>query len=88
MDDRLQRLQALLNAQQLAFNQASIGKTTQVLLERNGKLPGQKIGKSPWLQSVHVISDAQIGDMVDVHLVSAGPNSLAGTPIGKDLNAA
>ncbi|MBU6252623.1 MAG: tRNA (N6-isopentenyl adenosine(37)-C2)-methylthiotransferase MiaB [Alphaproteobacteria bacterium] len=88
MDDRLQRLQALLNAQQLAFNQASVGKTTQVLLERNGKLPGQKIGKSPWLQSVHVISDAQIGDMVDVHLVSAGPNSLAGTPIGKDLNAA
>ncbi|MFM8498914.1 MAG: tRNA (N6-isopentenyl adenosine(37)-C2)-methylthiotransferase MiaB [Chakrabartia sp.] len=88
MDDRLQRLQALLNAQQLAFNQASIGKTTQVLLERNGKLPGQKIGKSPWLQSVHVISDAQIGDMVDVHLVSAGPNSVAGTPISKDLNAA
>jgi tRNA-2-methylthio-N6-dimethylallyladenosine synthase len=88
MDDRLQRLQALLNDQQLAFNQASVGKTTQVLLERNGKLPGQKIGKSPWLQSVHVISDAQIGDMVDVHLVSAGPNSLAGTPIGKDLNAA
>ncbi|NBR30638.1 MAG: tRNA (N6-isopentenyl adenosine(37)-C2)-methylthiotransferase MiaB [Sphingomonadaceae bacterium] len=88
VDDRLQRLQALLNAQQLAFNQASIGKTTQVLLERNGKLPGQKIGKSPWLQSVHVISDAQIGDMVDVHLVSAGPNSVAGTPISKDLNAA
>ena len=88
MDDRLQRLQALLNAQQLAFNQASVGKTTQVLLERNGKLPGQKIGKSPWLQSVHVISDAQIGDMVDVHLVSAGPNSLAGTLISKDLNAA
>ena len=88
MDDRLQRLQALLNAQQLAFNQASIGKTTQVLLERTGKLPGQKIGKSPWLQSVHVISDAQIGDMVDVHLVSAGPNSVAGTPISKDLNAA
>ena len=88
MDDRLQRLQALLNAQQLEFNQASVGKTTQVLLERNGKLPGQKIGKSPWLQSVHVISDAQIGDMVDVHLVSAGPNSLAGTLISKDLNAA
>lgn len=88
MDDRLQRLQALLNAQQLAFNQASVGKTTQVLLERNGKLPGQKMGKSPWLQSVHVISDAQIGDMVDVHLISAGPNSLAGTLISKDLNAA
>jgi tRNA-2-methylthio-N6-dimethylallyladenosine synthase len=88
MDDRLQRLQALLNTQQLAFNQASLGKRTKVLLERNGKLAGQKIGKSPWLQSVHVISDAQIGDMVEVDLVSAGPNSLAGTLADKDLNAA
>ncbi len=88
MDDRLQRLQALLNDQQLAFNRASLGKKTHVLLERNGKLEGQKIGKSPWLQSVHVISDAQIGDMVEVDLVSAGPNSLAGTPTRKDLNAA
>ncbi|MFM7029369.1 MAG: tRNA (N6-isopentenyl adenosine(37)-C2)-methylthiotransferase MiaB [Chakrabartia sp.] len=88
MDDRLQRLQGLLNAQQLAFNQASLGKRTQVLLERKGKLDGQKIGKSPWLQSVHVISAAQIGDMVEVDLVSAGPNSLAGTLASKDLNAA
>ena len=88
MDDRLQRLQALLNTQQLAFNQASLGRRTQVLLERKGKLEGQKIGKSPWLQSVHVISDAQIGDMVEVDLVSAGPNSLAGTLTHKDRNAA
>ena len=88
MDDRLQRLQGLLNTQQLAFNQASLGKRTQVLLERKGKLDGQKIGKSPWLQSVHIIADAQIGDMVEVDLVSAGPNSLAGTLVSKDVNAA
>ncbi len=88
MDDRLQRLQALLNEQQLAFNQASVGKRTRVLLERDGKLPGQKIGKSPWLQSVHVMTDAQIGDMVDVDLVSAGPNSLAGSLADKELNVA
>lgn len=88
MDDRLQRLQALLNAQQLAFNEASLGRRTHVLLEREGKLSGQKIGKSPWLQSVHVISDAKIGDMVEVDLVSAGPNSLAGTLTNKDRNAA
>ncbi|MCC6942574.1 MAG: tRNA (N6-isopentenyl adenosine(37)-C2)-methylthiotransferase MiaB, partial [Novosphingobium sp.] len=55
MDDRLQRLQALLNEQQLAFNEASVGRRVKVLLERNGKLPGQKIGKTPWLQSVHVM---------------------------------
>ena len=88
MDDRLQRLQALLNEQQLAFNQASVGKRIKVLLERNGKLPGQKIGKSPWLQSVHVMTDAYIGDMVEVDLVSAGPNSLAGSLADKELNVA
>ena len=37
MDERLQRLQALLNAQQLAFNRASVGRRTEVLLERAGQ---------------------------------------------------
>jgi tRNA-2-methylthio-N6-dimethylallyladenosine synthase len=49
-----------------------------VLLERRGKLPGQLIGKSPWLQSVHLMTDAAIGDMVEVDIVRADPNSLAG----------
>jgi tRNA-2-methylthio-N6-dimethylallyladenosine synthase len=78
MDERLQRLQALLNAQQLAFNQASVGRRTEVLLERAGRKPGQLVGKTPWLQSVHLETDAAIGDIVEVELVSAGPNSLAG----------
>ncbi len=77
-DDRLQRLQALLNEQQLAFNRTTIGKRTRLLLERDGRKPGQRIGKSPWLQSVHVETDASIGAMVEVDIVSAGPNSLAG----------
>ena len=38
---------------QLAFNRASVGKDTQILIERKGRLPGQMIGRSPWLQSVH-----------------------------------
>src|SRR3546814_11313937 len=77
MNDRLQRLQALLNEQQQAFNAASVGRTTRLLLERKGKLEGQLIGKSPWLQSVHVIAPGlKLGDMVDVRVVSAGPNSL------------
>jgi tRNA-2-methylthio-N6-dimethylallyladenosine synthase len=78
MDDRLQRLQALLNAQQHAFNRATVGKSCRVLLERPGKKPGQLIGKSPWLQSVHLQTAAAIGDLVEVEIVSAGPNSLAG----------
>ena len=36
------------------------------------------IGKSPWLQSVFVDSDAKIGDMVDVTITQALPNSLGG----------
>ena len=53
-DERLQRLQTLLVDQQTAFNATTLGRTTDILLERQGKLPGQLIGKSPWLQSVHV----------------------------------
>jgi tRNA-2-methylthio-N6-dimethylallyladenosine synthase len=80
-DERLQRLQALINAQQQAFNQATVGKRTEVLLERAGKRPGQLIGKSPWLQSVHLETDAAIGDLVEVDILSAGPNSLAGAEL-------
>ena len=78
MDERLQRLQAALNRDQTAFNEATLGKTCSVLLERRGKRPGQLIGKTPWLQSVHLETDAAIGDMVEVEIVSAGPNSLGG----------
>ena len=82
MDERLQRLQAAINADQLAFNEATVGKRTQILLERRGRHPGQLIGKSPWLQSVHIEApQARIGDMVEVAIDSAGPNSLAGTPL-------
>jgi tRNA-2-methylthio-N6-dimethylallyladenosine synthase len=78
MDERLQRLQSALNRDQLAFNQASVGKRCTVLLERMGRQPGQLIGKSPWLQSIHLETDAQIGDLVEVEIVQAGPNSLGG----------
>jgi tRNA-2-methylthio-N6-dimethylallyladenosine synthase len=79
MDERLARLQALLNRQQADFNTATVGRTTDILLERKGRHPGQLIGKSPWLQSVVVTApDLSIGDMIDVDIISAGPNSLAG----------
>ena len=78
MDERLQRLQTALNRDQLAFNAASVGRTCQVLVERRGRHPGQWLGKSPWLQSVHFSGEAAIGDLVTVELVEAGANSLAG----------
>ena len=78
MDERLQRLQAALNRDQLAFNRASVGKRCEVLVERRGKKPGQWLGKSPWLQSVFFEGEAAIGDLVEVELAEAGPNSLHG----------
>jgi len=80
MDERLQRLQAALNTTQLAFNRASVGKRCTVLVERRGKHPGQWLGKSPWLQSVHFTGDAAIGDLIELDLTRAGPNSLSGEP--------
>lgn len=78
MDERLQRLQSALNRDQAAFNAATVGRTCDVLIERKGKLPGQMLGKSPWLQSVHVMTDAAVGEMVTVRIEHAGPNSLGG----------
>lgn len=81
MDDRLQRLQAALNRDQAAFNAATLGRRCTVLIERKGKLPGQMLGKSPWLQSVHLMTDAAIGDLIEVEIVRADPNSLAGVAV-------
>jgi tRNA-2-methylthio-N6-dimethylallyladenosine synthase len=78
MDERLQQLQAALQRGSLAFNQASVGRCCAVLVERTGRRAGQWLGKSPWLQSVHFEGDAAIGDLVEVDLTEAGPNSLHG----------
>ena len=78
MEDRLQRLQERINAHSLAFNRSKVGADTQVLIERKGKHEGQMIGRSPWLQSVHIETDAQSGDLLDVRLIAAGPNSMTG----------
>ena len=78
MEERLRRLHDRINAHQIAFNEASVGRDTEVLIERKGRHSGQMIGRSPWLQSVHVETDAVPGEVIDVTILSAGPNSLAG----------
>ena len=78
MDERLQRLQARIAEHSLAFNRATIGKDTQILIDRKGRVPGQMIGKSPWLQSIFVETGAGIGEMLDVTVTHALPNSLGG----------
>ncbi len=76
--ERLQRLQNLIAEQSTAFNQSRVGARTTILIERKGRHAGQMIGKSPWLQSVYALTDAPIGTLVNVDLISAGPNSLEG----------
>jgi len=79
MDERLQRLQALLNEQQFDFNRKLVGLKTKILLERKGRKDGQLVGKTPWLTSVHVEAPGHgIGDILDVCIKDAGPNSLSG----------
>ena len=77
--ERLQRLQELLGQSAVAFNQALVGQRTSILIERKGRHDGQWIGKSPWMQSV-VVTDSGLsrGDMVDVEMVAAAPNSMEG----------
>ncbi len=78
-DDRLRRLQELLNAQQIAFNRAAAGCVMPVLLDREGRRPGQLVGRSPYMQAVHVDADGSLfGSIVDVRIVEGLPNSLRG----------
>ena len=77
--ERLARLQALLSEQQQGFNAAQVGRTLPVLIEKPGRHAGQMVGRSPYLQSVHLdcAADAR-GHILDVAITGAGPNSLSG----------
>ncbi len=78
--ERLAGLQQLLAAQQQAMNHRTVGRRLPVLLERRGKLPGQLVGRSPFMQSVHVSAPERLlGHMVDVDITHAHPSSLHGT---------
>ncbi len=77
--DRLESLQALLNAQQAAFNEASVGHTVPVLFERPGKHPGQLAGRTPHNQALHAEAPARlIGTIVPVQITHGGPNAVRG----------
>ncbi len=77
--ERLQRLQALITRRQRAFNAAFAGRELDVLLEKPGKLPGQLVGRSPYLQAVQVMApQSLIGEVVRVSVTEIGSNSLFG----------
>jgi tRNA-2-methylthio-N6-dimethylallyladenosine synthase len=77
---RLAELQALLIAQQAAFNTSCEKRIVPVLFEKPGRKQSQAIGRSPYLQSVHVEGAFDlIGEIRDVRIDAVGPNSLKGT---------
>ncbi|HEY7765228.1 MAG TPA: tRNA (N6-isopentenyl adenosine(37)-C2)-methylthiotransferase MiaB, partial [Aestuariivirgaceae bacterium] len=81
--DRLQSLQALLGEQQAQFNSSCIGRTLPVLLERQGRYSGQLVGRSPYLQPVHLAKEGlKIGELVDAVILGIGANSLSAQPAG------
>jgi tRNA-2-methylthio-N6-dimethylallyladenosine synthase len=78
-DARLQTLQALVTAQQRAAQEAMVGREVTVLYEKEGRLPGQMVGKSDHLHAVHVTdADGRIGQLVRVRILASSTNSLAG----------
>jgi tRNA-2-methylthio-N6-dimethylallyladenosine synthase len=78
-DSRLQRVQATVDATQTAFNLSCVGRVVPVLLERAGRHPGQLVGRSPYMQAVHLPASSSLcGHVVEVEILAAGANSLMG----------
>ena len=76
---RLHGLQQLLNAQTRAANARTVGRRLPVLVEGPAKKPGQLIGRSPYMQPVHIAAPRRlVGRLVDVDIVEAHPHSLRG----------
>ena len=59
-EERLQALQQILVAQQQAFNFTKIGQKMDILIEKQGRYPNQLVGRSPWLQPVHVTIEGDL----------------------------
>ncbi|MCW8836610.1 MAG: tRNA (N6-isopentenyl adenosine(37)-C2)-methylthiotransferase MiaB [Rhodospirillales bacterium] len=81
MAERLATLQEILGRQQDAFNRACVGRVLPVLFDRPGRHPGQLVGRSPYMQPVHADGVAsRYGEVVDLKIAEALPNSLSGVP--------
>lgn len=80
--ERLAQLQALVNQQQQEFNASCVGTTQSVLLERPGRKPGQLIGRSPYMQAVHVLApNEMMGKIIELEIEAAHANSLSGVVV-------
>ncbi len=81
-DERLARLNGLLREQAQAFNQLAIGRRLDVLFTRQGKLPGQALGYSQYMQPVHVENgEALMGRLARIEITGATMASLSGRAV-------
>jgi len=88
-DERLQRLQADIEARQTAFLASRQGMTFDVLFDRPGRRPGQIAGRSPFLQPVQVMGPTSlIGEIATVRITEVGSNSLFGALIDEPARTA
>lgn len=79
MDQRLERLQELIDSQQSAFNKAAIGSTVDVLFERPARKDGQIVGRTAFLQPAHVMASSDIiGQILPVRIDSLERYSFLG----------
>ncbi len=86
--ERLAALQELLQAQTDTFNRDCVGRVMPVLLDRDGRHPGQLVGRSPYMQPVHVTAPAAWrGRVVPLRITAASTNSLAAEPAAERMSA-
>lgn len=87
-DERLARLQRLLNDQAQVFNDAMIGRRVKVLFSRQSRRKGQALGYSPHMQSVHVEDAARVSNsMAEVEILGATMSSLKGRLVEAEVHA-
>ena len=77
--ERLDILQTLLFSYQEAFNKSCVGKVMPVLLEQKGRHRGQLIGRTPYMQNLHIETNGDnINKIIEVEVTDATTNSLSG----------
>ena len=83
--DRLESLQQLLNAQQLAFNLKKVGTVQSVLMEKQGRKQGQLVGKTPYMQAAHFCGSKQlIGSIQKVRILDGFSKGISGDMVDND----
>ena len=83
--DRLESLQQLLNAQQLAFNLKKVGTVQSVLVEKQGRKQGQLVGKTPYMQAAHFCGSEQlIGSIQKVRILDGFSKGISGDMVDND----